>query len=256
MTLALPPVALVTGAARRIGRAIALELAQAGFDIALHHHHSEREAEETVEAIRQTGVKAVMLSADLALESEVGALIDSAGRALGPVGILVNNASLFERDEILSVTRDSWDRHMEINLRAPFRLTQDFARQAPENARGAVINILDQRVWNLTPHFMSYTLSKAGLWTLTRTLALALAPRITVNAVGPGPTLPSARQSLEDFQRQCQTLPLGHGATPEEIAQTVRFLAQAPSITGQMLAADGGQHLGWRSASTGRDDVE
>ncbi|MGE5146157.1 MAG: SDR family oxidoreductase, partial [Candidatus Eiseniibacteriota bacterium] len=173
------------------------------------------------------------------------ALIGRAVAALGPLGLLVNNAAVFERDEALTVTRASWDRHMETNLRAPFVLTQEFARQLPEPLTGCVVNLLDQRVWNLTPHFTSYTLTKAGLWTLTRTLALALAPRIRVNGVGPGPTLPSPRQDEAQFARQAASTPLGRGTTPEEIYAAIRFLLAAPAITGQMIAVDGGQHLGW-----------
>jgi NAD(P)-dependent dehydrogenase (short-subunit alcohol dehydrogenase family) len=152
---------------------------------------------------------------------------------------------VFERDEALTVTRASWDAHLETNLRAPFVLMQEFARNLPANASGAIVNILDERVWNLTPHFVSYTLSKAGLWTLTQVMAMALAPRIRVNAIGPGPTLPSPRQSAEQFARQGAAVPLKRGATPEEIAAAVRFVVGAASLTGQMIALDGGQHLGW-----------
>jgi NAD(P)-dependent dehydrogenase (short-subunit alcohol dehydrogenase family) len=164
---------------------------------------------------------------------------------LGPLGCLVNNASIFENDLALTVTRESWDRHLETNLRAPFVLMQEFARRLPETAAGAIINILDQRVWNLTPYFISYTLSKTGLWALTQSMALALAPRIRVNGIGPGPTLPSPRQTPEQFRRQSEVMPLQRGTSPEEIGDAVRFILSAPSITGQMIALDGGQHLGW-----------
>jgi NAD(P)-dependent dehydrogenase (short-subunit alcohol dehydrogenase family) len=191
-----------------------------------------------------------VVKADLAIEAETLALGPQAIKALGPLTALINNASIFERDEVESVTRASWDAHMEANLRAPFVLIQEFAKQLPESEKGAVINLLDQRVWNLTPHFTSYTISKAGLWTATQTLAMALAPHIRVNAIGPGPILPSPRQSANEFSRQCASTPLGHGAKPEEIAAAVRFLLDSPSVTGQMIAIDGGQHLSNPAAFT------
>jgi NAD(P)-dependent dehydrogenase (short-subunit alcohol dehydrogenase family) len=185
-------------------------------------------------------------------EAETASLVGRVCDTLGPVTCLVNNASLFERDEALTATRESWDRHMLVNLRAPFLLTQAVARQMPSEACGCVINLLDQRVWNLTPHFTSYTLSKAGLWTLTQTLAMAWAPRIRVNAVGPGPTLPSRRQSAEQFETQWSNVPLARPVTPEEISAAVRFLLDAPSVTGQMIAVDAGQHLGWNRSLSGQ----
>lgn len=238
-------VALVTGAAKRIGRAIALALADDGYDVAVHYGVSRHDAEEVAGAIVAKGRRAVALAADLAREAEMQALLGAATAALGPVTCLVNNASLFERDEALTVTRESWDAHLETNLRAPFVLMQAFARALPAEASGAIVNILDERVWNLTPHFVSYTLSKAGLWTLTQAMAMALAPRIRVNAIGPGPTLPSPRQSAEQFARQQAGVPLQRGATPQEIAAAVRFILGSGSMTGQMIALDGGQHLGW-----------
>jgi NAD(P)-dependent dehydrogenase (short-subunit alcohol dehydrogenase family) len=237
--------ALVTGAGRRIGRAIALALADDGYDIAVHYRTSRAAAEEVAAAIKAKGRAAALFPADLANEDAVAALLPAATQALGPVTCLVNNASVFERDEAASVTRASWDAHLETNLRAPFVLMQEFARLLPATTSGAIVNILDERVWNLTPHFVSYTLSKAGLWTLTQVMAMALAPRIRVNAVGPGPTLPSPRQSAEQFARQSAGVPLKRGASPEEIAACVRFIAGAGPMTGQMIALDGGQHLGW-----------
>ena len=174
-----------------------------------------------------------------------------AAAALGPVTCLVNNASAFEPDTIATVTRASWDTHMETNLRAPLVLTQAFARALPSGAAGNVINILDQRVWNPTPYFLSYTVGKAGLWMLTKTLALALAPAIRVNAIGPGPTLPSERQSAEHFARQQRNTPLRRGPQPEEIGRAARFILDSPSLTGQMIALDGGQHLGWATPESG-----
>ncbi len=244
-----PPAALVTGAGKRIGRAIALDLAAHGWAVAVHYNRSGEAAERVAAEIVAKGGRAVALGADLSREAESAGLTARAAEALGPLGLLVNNASLFENDEVGSLTRASWDAHMEPNLRAPLVLTQDFAAALPAGREGLVINLLDERVWNLTPHFVSYTVSKGALWTLTRTLALALAPRIRVNGIGPGPALPSARQSEEQFARQCALMPLGRGTSPEEICLAVQFLLAAKSMTGQMIALDGGQHLGWAQAS-------
>jgi NAD(P)-dependent dehydrogenase (short-subunit alcohol dehydrogenase family) len=240
-----PRVALVTGAGRRIGRALALALAEDGFAVAVHHHASREAADAAVAAIRESGGKAVALAADLADEAAVAGLLARAAAALGPVGVLVNSASVFADDTVATATRDSWEAHLAVNLRAPFVLIQEFARLLPCDAGGVVVNLLDERVWCLTPYFVSYTLTKSALWTLTQTMALALAPRIRVNGIGPGPTLPSPRQTPEQFARQCDILPLQRGTSPEEIAAALRFILHAPALTGQMLALDGGQHLGW-----------
>lgn len=245
---AIPRVALVTGGARRLGRAIALALADAGFDVAVHCHGSAEDAERTAGEIRARHRRAAVLAADLADEAAVGALLGRAAAALGPVGVLVNNASTFERDAWDDASRASWDRHIEPNLRAPFVLMQAFARALPAAAEGVVINMVDQRVWSLTPHFVSYTLSKAGLWALTQTAALAFAPRIRVNAIGPGPALPSSRQTAEQFARQCELAPLRRGTGPDEVARAALAILSLPSLTGQMLALDGGQHLQWSPA--------
>lgn len=241
----IPRVALVTGGARRLGRAMALALAEAGFDIALHYGGSAEAAEATAAEIRALGRRAVPLPAALEREAEVAALLPAAQAALGPVGVLVNNAAAFERDEWHDATRASWDRHIEPNLRAPLVLAQAFAAALPEKAEGLVLNMLDQRVWSLTPHFLSYSVSKAGLWALTQSLALALAPRIRVNGIGPGPALPSPRQPPEHFAAQCASTPLGHGTSPEEVARAALAILSLPSMTGQMIALDGGQHLQW-----------
>lgn len=243
--MSLPKTALVTGAAKRIGRAIALDLARQGFAVGVHYHHSKEDAESVVAEIRTLGGTAAALPADLSNEAAFAALVGQSEAALGPLGVLVNNASAFERDEALSASRATWDMHIETNLRAPFVLTQELARRLPEGAQGQVINLIDERVWNLTPHFTSYTVSKAALWTLTQTLALALAPRIRVNAIGPGPVLPSPRQSQGAFDRQVASLPLKRGPSLDEICATVRFILSAASMTGQMIALDGGQHLNW-----------
>ncbi len=241
--------ALVTGGARRIGRAIALTLAAHGWDVAVHYGASHEAAETLAAEIKQRDRRAVALAADLTHEAEVVNLVPRAVDAVGPLTLLVNNASAFDRDDALTATRASWDRHIETNLRAPFVLMQEFARRFPAEYDGAIVNILDERVWNLTPYFVSYTVSKAALWTLTQTMALALAPRIRVNAIGPGPTLPSLRQSDDQFRQQIELLPLRRGTTPDEIARAVMFILESPAMTGQMIALDGGQHLNWAPTS-------
>jgi NAD(P)-dependent dehydrogenase (short-subunit alcohol dehydrogenase family) len=249
--------ALVTGAGKRIGRALALGLAERGYDVAVHYAASPDAAEETASEIRKLGHKAVTLCADLTREEDMQALFPAAVSALGgPISVLVNNASIFERDEIGSVTRQSWDRHMESNLRAPMVLIQAMAGQGlgaesdaagEPVATGLVINMIDQRVRKLTPDFTSYTLAKAALWTLTQTAAQALAPRIRVNAIGPGPTLQGPRQSPEDFAAQRAATVLGRGASPEEIVAALGYFLEAKGVTGQLLCVDGGQHLAWQT---------
>jgi NAD(P)-dependent dehydrogenase (short-subunit alcohol dehydrogenase family) len=250
---AVPRVALITGAARRIGRAIAHHLAGAGWAVALHYHESAEDAEQLAAEIRSSGGTATLLKADLADEGQVERLIARAGDAIGPLGCLINNASTFDYDSVESATRASWDRHIEANLRAPFVLSQQFSRHVPQDGHGVIINLIDQRVWNLTPHFVTYTVSKAGLWTLTRTLAMALAPRIRVNAIGPGPTLPSIHQTEQQFADQCARTPLQRGTSPEEIAACVGFILSSPAMTGQMIALDGGQHLGWATPTNAEE---
>lgn len=241
--------ALVTGAANRIGRAIALALAP-GHAIAVHYRDSADAAAEVAAEIAAGGGAAVALHADLDDETATGGLLAAAAEALGPVTVLVNNASVFERDSVRTASAESWQRHMAVNLRAPFVLSQAMAASPPAGRTGNIVNLIDQRVWNLTPHFTSYTVSKAGLWTLTRTLALALAPRIRVNAIGPGPTLASRRQTPGQFAAQARRMPLGAPVAVAEIAAAVRFVLDSPSMTGQMIALDGGQHLGWQHAGT------
>ena len=245
----IPRAALITGGARRLGRAIGLELARHGFDIAIHCGTSIADARATSADIAALGRRAVVLQADLTDEIQVAGLIAAATEALGPIGVLVNNASVFERDEVQDTTRESWDAHMGPNLRAPFVLMQTFAEALPATTEGVVINMLDQRVWSLTPHFVSYTLSKAGLWALTQSMALALAPRIRVNAIGPGPAMPSPRQTEAQFARQSSSVPLGHGTGPDEVARAALAILSLPAMTGQMIALDGGQHLQWGPAS-------
>lgn len=240
-----PGAALVTGGARRIGRAIVLALAARGHDVAIHHRGSAEDAEALAAEARGLGVRAAVVSADLMVEAEVRALVPAAARALGPLSVLVNNASVFEDDRVGALSRETWDRHLETNLRAPVVLAEAFAAQAPDGS--AIVNLLDQRVLKPDPRFVSYALSRNGLWWATRTLAQALAPRIRVNGVGPGPTLASIHQSGSEFAAEQQAVPLGHGSSPEDIAQAVLYLVAARSVTGQMIAVDGGQHLAWRT---------
>ncbi|MHA3913253.1 SDR family oxidoreductase [Halovulum sp. GXIMD14793] len=249
--------ALITGGAKRLGRAMAVEAARLGFDIAIHYYGSAAEADATVAELQAMGVCAVALSADLLDDSATLALVGQAAEALGrPLTLLVNNASIFEYDTLQSATLESWDRHIGSNLKAPFLLSQAFARQVPDATQGIagdvtananIINMIDQRVRKLTPEFMTYTLAKSALWTLTRTSAQALAPSIRVNATGPGPTLQGARQSEAHFQTQRAATILQRGADSEDIARTLRFIVESPALTGQLLCIDGGQHLGWRT---------
>jgi NAD(P)-dependent dehydrogenase (short-subunit alcohol dehydrogenase family) len=250
------PRALVTGAAKRLGRAIALYLASRGHDVAVHYSGSVDEAEATVRDIRAMGRMAVPLQADLLDEPAASDLVPRAATALGgPLSVLVNNASIFEYDTIATATAESWNRAIGSNLRAPFLLTQAFAAQAPEaevvagepRARSLIVNMIDQRVLKLTPEFMSYTVAKMGLWALTRTTAQALAPHVRVNAIGPGPTVQGARQSAEHFARQRAATVLGRGADPSDITAALGYLLDATAVTGQLLCVDGGQHLGWKT---------
>lgn len=242
-----PRAALVTGAARRIGRAIALRLARDGFALALHANRSWEEAEALADEIRAGGGQACVVIGDLADAQAVAGLIPAATEALGPIGVLVNNASMFERDGPGQLDASLWDRQFAVNLRAPVFLAEALATHLPQHATGVVVNLIDQRVLKLTPEFTSYTLTKAALHTATRTLAQALAPRVRVVGVGPGPTLANERQSAADFLKQSGAVPLGSGPAPEEIADTVSFLIGARSVTGQMIAVDGGQHLAWET---------
>ena len=249
--------ALVTGGGARLGRAMALSLGQRGYDVAVHYATSADGAEETAAAIRAMGRNAVTLQADLLDEDAVQALLPAAADALGgPITVLVNNASIFEYDNIESATRESWDRHHESNLRAPFVLTQALAAQAPDPvmddggepvAQALVLNMLDQRVHKLTPEFMTYTLAKMGLWALTRTAAQALAPKVRVNGIGPGPTLKGHRQSQDHFDRQRAATVLGRGADADDIVAALGYFLDAKAVTGQMIAVDGGQHLAWET---------
>lgn len=239
--------ALVTGAAKRIGRAVAFALAQQGYAIGVHYGTSDAAAYELVAELRALGVRAEALQADLSDPDSVKGLIPAAVATLGPLNLLVNNASVFFDDRLGSMTVECWDRHMRTNLLAPVLLAQAFAAQSNIPDGAAIINLIDQRVLKPSPPFFSYGLSKAGLWHATRTLAQELAPRIRVNAVGPGPTLPSIHQSADEFESEAASTLLQKRVTPEEIAEAVVYLTQARSVTGQMICVDSGQHLGWQT---------
>ncbi len=240
--------ALVTGAAHRIGNELASSLAANGWSVAIHYNRSAEAAEGLAARLKADhGVEAEPVKADLSVQSEIDCLIERTQDTLGPLTCLINNASTFEYDNVEELNRGTWDLHMETNLWAPLRLSQLFARALPEGSKGSIINLLDQRIWKLTPEFMSYTVSKTALWTLTQTLAQALAPRVRVNAIGPGPTLRNARKTEKDFQKQIDATPLGRNADVTEIAAAMRFILETPSLTGQMIALDGGQHLIWQT---------
>lgn len=248
---------LVTGAGKRLGRAMALYLAARGHDVAVHYAHSADAADAVVSEIKAMGQAAVALKADLLDEAQSTALLPAAAEALGgPVTCLVNNASIFEYDSLQSATRESWERHMGSNLRAPFVLTQGMAEQGlvpaiddagEPMASGLIVNMIDERVRKLTPEFMTYTLAKMGLWALTQTSSRALAPAIRVNAIGPGPTLQGERQSGAHFAAQRAATILERGANPNDITAALGYFLDAPAVTGQLLCVDGGQHLGWRT---------
>ena len=249
--------ALITGAAARVGRAIALDLAATGWDVAIHYNGSADEAEATAQDARVAGAKAQTVPGDLLIEVEVETLVGQAVEALGgPLNLLVNNASIFEAETIETMTRESWDRAVESNLRAPVKLTQDFAAQAPKAttdnwgepvAQAVVINLIDQRVLKPTPMFFSYFIAKSGLYAFTRSAAQALAPDVRVAGIGPGPTLAATEQSEQHFAKQRAACLLGRGSDPEDIVAAVQFILANKAFTGQMLAIDGGQHLNWQT---------
>jgi NAD(P)-dependent dehydrogenase (short-subunit alcohol dehydrogenase family) len=249
--------ALVTGAGKRLGRAMALYLAQRGYDVAVHYSASQAEAEAVVAEIAAMGRRAVAVQADLLIEAQTETLVARAAAGLGgALSVLVNNASIFEYDTMRMGTRTSWDRAMESNLRAPVVLTQAFAAQAPKAvkdeqgetlAQAMVLNMIDQRVAKLTPEFSSYTIAKMGLWAMTRTAAQGLAPDIRVNAIGPGPTLQGARQTTEHFAKQRAATILQRGADCADVCAALGYFLDAKAVTGQILMVDGGQHLAWKT---------
>ncbi len=239
--------ALVTGSAKRIGKAIVEDLAAHGFAVAIHAHQAVDEAEALGAAIRARGGKAAAITADLAETAGMENLMAKAVAAVGPVGLLVNNASIFKKDSLDSFDEDIWDRHFALHVKAPSILARDFAAQLPKGHSGLIVNIIDQRVWAPNPRFYSYMLSKAALLMATKTMAQALAPAIRVNGIGPGPTLPNERQNQSDFEAQVEALLMRSGPELGEFGRTIRFLFDTPSITGQMIALDGGQHLAWET---------
>lgn len=241
------PLALVTGGSKRIGRAMAEDLAENGFAVAIHCNGSTSEAEELADTIRKAGGRSCVIAADLTVMAQVRQVIPQVNAALGAISVLVNNASIFEDDSADALDEEIFDRHHALHVKAPSFLAQDFAAQLPAAAEGLIVNIIDERVWKLTPRFYSYTLSKAALWAATRTMAQTFAPLIRVNAIGPGPTLPNFRQTDVDFARQASGLPLGRGPELAEFGATIRYLWNAKSVTGQMIALDGGQHLAWET---------
>jgi len=241
-------VALVTGASKRLGKSIALGLAREGWRVAIHFGSNKSEADQVVAEIntlQKTSLPAaISIQADLSNFQETESVVKTCADQLGPPSCLVNNASLFERDDIKTVTQESWDAHLQTNVRAPLFLAQQFSQHLPDGIEGNIVNLIDQRVWRTTPAFLSYSISKSALYTLTKMLAQALAPRIRVNGIGPGPTLPSKRQTTEQFNNQVKADTLTERATSVyDIANTVLYLLSTPSITGQMIALDGGQHL-------------
>jgi NAD(P)-dependent dehydrogenase (short-subunit alcohol dehydrogenase family) len=241
------PAALVTGASKRIGKAIAEDLAAHGFSLAIHCNGSRTEADALAQTILSAGGEAAVFVADLTVLSQVKGLLPAVTARMGSVSLLVNNASVFEDDAANALDETVFDRHFALHVKAPSFLAQDFAEQLPDGSEGLIVNIIDERVWKLTPRFFSYTLSKAALWTATRTMAQTFAPRIRVNAIGPGPTLPNSRQTEADFQQQSAGLLLEKGPDLSEFGATIRYLWGAKSITGQMIALDGGQHLAWET---------
>lgn len=235
--------ALVTGGARRIGRALAMACADSGFDVAIHCRTVDDDAEAAAAEVRRRGRSATLVTCDLRKEAATVALVGAAEAELGLITLLVNSASVFEEDSLASMNRASWDAHVETNLRAPLVLSQAFARRIPDDRTGLIVNVLDQRVWRPTPEFFSYSLSKAALWEATRMMAQALAPKVRVNGVGPGPTLPSIHQTAETFDDETRATLLRRAVHPAEIGAALRYLIDAPSVTGQMIAVDAGQHL-------------
>ena len=237
--------ALVTGGSKRIGKAISEGLAEAGYAVAIHYNSSADDAEALAASLRQKGAKAIAIQANLNNGAETRILLSRTIDELGPVNLLINNASVFEEDFASDIDDGIWDQHFQVHVKAPSLLAAAFANQGLSD--GLIVNVIDERVWKLTPNFTSYTLSKSALWTATKTMAQAFAPTIRVNAIGPGPTLPSARQTQADFDHQVQTLPLKRSPNLEEFSDTILYFVRAKSVTGQMIALDGGQHLGWQT---------
>ncbi len=252
----MPRTAVVTGGAKRLGRAIVERLADDGYAVAIHCNRSGAQAEALARDVVERGGAACVVQGDLSDERQVRPLMTEAEKALGPVGVLVNNASAFIKDDAATPERTYWDIHMEIHVRSPFVLAQELAARLPREANGVVINMIDHRVFNPQPYFMSYGISKYALWGMTQMLARALAPRVRVNGIGPGPTLKSPRQSIREFEDQWRAMPLKRPVPVEEIAAAVRFILDASSMTGQMVALDSGQHMCWSPAVSDENIAE
>lgn len=238
--------ALVTGGSKRIGKSISKKLASENRNVIIHYNKSKKEALELCKELNKNSkIISIAVQADLNKTNQVIKIFNDLKKKSIIVDCLINNASTFSYDNLKNMTTNTWNNHMVPNLYAPLMLSKEFVKALPSKKNGNIFNIIDQRVLNLTPHFLSYTASKSGLWTMTKTLALELAPKIRVNAIGPGPTIKSKFQTDEEFKSQCKSLPLQKGAKPEQVAETISFLLKVNSITGQMIALDGGQHLGW-----------
>jgi NAD(P)-dependent dehydrogenase (short-subunit alcohol dehydrogenase family) len=246
MTCDNPGTVLVTGAGRRLGRTIARDLANRGWRVGIHYHASSAEALALVAEIEGKGGRAAALGADLGRLDELGPLMQACAEVLGSPTCLINNAARFAWDNLATLDGESWQAHLDVNLRAPIFLTQAFAKALPDRATGNVINLLDQKVLRLDPRYFSYTIAKAALWTATQAMAQALAPQIRVNAIAPGPVLKSQGQSQAEFERECQATLLGRGVDAEDVTAAIHFLLDTPSITGQIIALDAGQHLAWQ----------
>tara|TARA_B110000438_G_scaffold302542_1_gene360537 strand:- start:26 stop:775 length:750 start_codon:yes stop_codon:yes gene_type:complete len=240
---------LITGGATRIGKEIAIHFSNKGWNIAIHYFKSSSKAKNLKKIIEENSVKVILIKADLKNIKQVEKIVSIAKKKLGTIDCLVNNAALFEKDDILNFTNNSWNDHLNINLRAPAILTKQFAKQASKKNISNIINIIDQRVFRLTPIFMSYTLSKSALYTFTKTMAMRLNPNIKVNGIAPGPTIKNKRQSIKHFNKQAKSTLLKKSVRPADICDTVEFLIKNNSITGQVIAVDSGQNLTWNIKS-------
>ena len=249
--------ALITGAGKRIGSSIADSLSSEGWNLALHYNKSENSTYKLAEKLnKKYGNKIICIKANLEEYKQIEKIFSKIDKKLGTLSCLINNAAVFQYDSLRSTNLKKWDIHINTNIRAPLFLSQGFSKRLPYKQKGNIINIIDQRVVNLTHHFLTYTLSKSKLWTLTQTLALSLAPNIRVNAIGPGPTMRSSRQTQKQFAEQYKKMPLKHGAKPKEIGNLVKVILNTPSITGQIILVDGGQHLGWAQSKTNNSHEE
>jgi len=237
---------LITGSGKRIGAEIARSLAADQWNIGIHYNKSGKDAKKlSIEIEKKYNIKTCLIKADLSNLNQVNKIIPYLNKKLGPINCLINNAATFQYDSLNTLSDKSWEKHINTNIKAPLFLSKSFAKHLPKKIKGNIINIIDQRVWNLTPHFITYTISKSALWTLTQTLALSLSPNIRVNAIGPGPTIKSNRQTQKEFIKQYKRMPLKKKIELKEIVNFIKLIIKTPSLTGQMIALDSGQHLGW-----------